>query len=137
MRVRKSPPKEFTIDRSEWVAGHNRSNTFTEEFSRDINVGLSSLLNENEYACCLGFYSHACGVPWDAMYDVGGPGNLPNDIVVPLLNDEEEEIETEFAVRCMEINDDSDIPEKVREKAIKKMFKEKGVKVKFVGRYAK
>ena len=96
-----------------------------------------SLLNENEYACCLGFYSHACGVPWDALDDVGGPGNLPNDIVVPLLNDEEPEIESEFAVRCMEINDDPDIPKKEREKAIKKMFKEKGVKVKFVGRYEK
>ena len=70
MRIRKTAPKEFTIDRSKWVHGDNTK-----------ILGSSLLLNEEENMCCLGFYSRACGFTKAAIeyqsFHIGSPRILP------------------------------------------------------------
>lgn len=127
MRVRKTPPKEFTVDRSEWVMGGGNYN--------DI-LGGSSLLNDRENACCLGFYAHACGVTWEIMEDVSFPSTL--HFKIPLMPSSGRfGYTSEFEGECMGINDNKHISTKKREKLLRKKFAEKGVKIKFSGAYSK
>ena len=53
---------KFTIKRSEWIRGDEGDN--------------SRLFNGSGQKCCLGFYSQACGVSEDDMYDVATPDQL-------------------------------------------------------------
>ena len=128
MRVRKTPPKEFTIDRAEWVNG-----------GRDPDKsGESGLLNPEDNACCLGFYANACGVPWDKLFNMDTPRELltTRRITLPLMLDEHK-CTSYFARLCMDINDESSLCAKERERQLRAAFKEHDVKIKFVGRYPK
>ena len=124
MRIRKTPPKEFTIDRGRWVHGRNE----------DI-LGDTSLLNEEGNMCCLGFYSKVCGATNSSMLSADNPHDL--GVEIPLMGKPYPLNDSDFMDNCIIINDSSGMDKRDREKGLKAAFKEHGVKVKFVGRYPK
>ncbi len=65
MKLKK--PEVFTIDRSKWVHGGGKNT---------LKLGSTSLLNERDRMCCLGFYSEACGVPRDNLMRLATPSSL-------------------------------------------------------------
>ncbi len=111
--------KEFTIKRSKWLRGD------------DLN---SCLLKKNGHKCCLGFYGQALGVSNAAMRDVGSPCESDGykekapEWMLHLGN----KLDSTITEKLMRINDEYCLPQAQREKDIAKIFKEQGVKVKFV-----
>ncbi len=130
MRIRKTPPKEFEVDRSKWV--HGRKNTET--------LGATSLLNENGNMCCLGFYAKACGATKESILGHGYPGGELN---IPLMgegyNDDYGWSSYRNSALCREAMtaNDASTDKKEKETKIKELFKEGGVKLTFTGRYPK
>ncbi len=124
MRIRKTPPKEFTIDRSKWVHGGNE----------DI-LGVTSLLNDEGNMCCLGFYSKVCGATNSSMLNKDNPLDL--GLEIPLMGDGSDDYNDIFMDTCITINDSGGMDKRDREKELKAAFKGQGVKAKFVGRYPK
>ncbi len=125
MRIRKTPPKEFTIDRGKWVHGNNE----------DI-LGETSLLNRDGNMCCLGFYSKVCGVPNSSMLNQDNPYDI--GVEIPLMGKPGDGGgNAYFMDTCITINDSRGMDKRDREKELKAAFKEKGTKVNFVGRYPK
>ena len=116
MRIRKTPPKEFTIVRSKWAHGGTQNERI---------LGPTNLLNDKGNMCCLGFYAEACGAPKTYLRGRAYPGSeIPLMQTIGLCGD---------AIRVNDRGGDN----KAIEKELKVIFKSRGVKVKFVGRYLK
>lgn len=123
--------KTLTVKRSEWARG-------------DIN-GPSSLVNEIDKKCCLGFFMKKCGVSYKKMKLCPTPNDVEykNEILfkkVPQLvsfvrEDEESRCplrNTNFCDVAMIINDDKRINEETRENRLIELFKNHNIKLKFV-----
>ena len=131
MRLRK--PKSFTIDRSKWVHGGPKNAS---------KLGSTSLLNERERMCCLGFYSEACGVPRYDLQSKGTPVGLLgiSSFRVPYMTSKRHSgiiSNSDLASGLVRINDDhfKNRTPKEKEKAIRADFKTIDVKVRFTGEY--
>ena len=135
MRIRKTPLKELTIDRSKWA------NNSTKEA-----LGNSELLNEEGNMCCLGFYAKACGFTDASIQGVAVPSRLSRntkETVPGLTNSVYTDSDGFSRARATDLSDeaisinDSTYDTNSRERALKALFKAHGTKVKFVGRYPK
>jgi hypothetical protein len=113
--------KEFTIDRSRWLRG-------------DVFDTPSQMRDRQGRMCCLGFYAESCGAK--AMTGKACPSDLkdlPEEASWLVVKHDYRSVQDVFT----EANDASCESEKNREKKIKQLFAERGVKVKFVGRTPK
>lgn len=107
----------FVINRAVWLRGEG---------------GEKSVLfrPEDKKMCCLGIYLSECGVDTHRMRDVGEPG---------LLSDEMVPSWTRTAAKgtpvceLIQVNDDEQISDAVREQAITEKFARQGVTVTFEG----
>lgn len=124
------PVKSFTIDRSRWLRG-------------DINT--STLRNDNNCRCCLGFYLGACGVDDEHLTDVPFPadasllaGGLPKEaswLVTNQGRDTLTDASTVDSRLCKAITDANDYATNspsAREAEIARLFAEQGIEVTFV-----
>lgn len=125
--------RDLVIDRSRRLRG-------------DIFSGEGSyLLDEQGRQCCLGFFLSSCRVPKDRLLDECLPSGIgwwpkyatfEHDIpksamwLVEEVGKEGQRVESFFT----SVNDDSSFLEPERERRIKALFAEYGVRVKFVGR---
>jgi len=114
------------IDRSKWRTGG---------FGKDkTGKGSTMLLNGGGYMCCLGFRCHQMGIPKEDLLGKIFPSTLSEKWDIPdLLNNDE--YNSDFTTTAVDINDDSNLNIKEREKRIKKHFATIGVTVKFTGEY--
>lgn len=127
---------EFTIDRKKWVNGSHRTRT----------RGEAALLNEKGYMCCLGIYENSLGVTKKELLGLEGPGELvrahgelwdmegdqPDNWLLMSFNGMTPPwYSSDIADTLMSINDDITMTAKEREKQIKRIFREHGVKVTF------
>lgn len=135
MSKRYKDVKKFVVKRSKWFRG--RGNT------------LSRLQTDNQM-CCLGFYAKECGLKKKNITDVVSPGEIEYEIkdiwdtfllarISNIYDSDPDDpgltdiiIDSEIANSLMEINDDVNISDEDREYKLKELFKEQGIKVKFV-----
>ena len=115
-------PKEFTINRSEWMNAYTNEKTGTDSKLLDKDSGRM---------CCLGFYAKACGVPESKIINQQSPRDIKQSALPWLMRGG---LETQLCDGLMETNDGLE-DHKKREKEIKEQFELIGVKVKFAGRY--
>lgn len=122
--------KEFTIDRSKWRCGGS-----DEKNAR--GYGQTSLLNHENFQCCLGQIGSQLG--YERLLSIGEPGDL---------FDEEDKFEescivnyngqnTKLSIDAMKINDETSYTLPEREKLLRERFAEEGIKLKFVGKSVK
>lgn len=107
---------EFVIDRSEWACGQE---------------SWGSLADSHGTYCCLGLLGKACGVSDQDMRNFGYPATdeNPEHRKYPLgLND------PSITRPIAAVNDNPDIPQDKRERELKRMFADEGVKVTFRGK---
>lgn len=122
---------EFTIDRAKWLRGEIKENTGVDGGSclRDIHGNM----------CCLGFYLQACRISNNRLKNHITPKELA---ILPKQAEWLISPETAFrhdsnaAAHLMQTNDhvEQSPIDRWREKKIRELFKEQGIKVKFVGR---
>lgn len=110
-------PKTLTISRKKWLRGSGE--------------GVLLQTGGERKMCCLGFLTRACG-----LKGLGGK-MMPADLRVKIPGLVSYKISTGCANsglgnKLAEINDDTNLTEKEREKRIREGFKKLGVKVKFV-----
>lgn len=121
----------LVIDRSIWSTGTH-------------GKGITQLLNDHGYKCCLGFECLRLGCMEDEIRNEGDPC----EVLKPLtnLNDFNEGYNengdyfsecysSEFAIRAMKINDDENIDDEIREDKISEHFKKVGITVEFINEY--
>lgn len=119
---------KFTIDRATWSCGRNSWDAMLE--------------TKDGQKCCLGFLAESCGVGQGRRVgthnpsDVGhGPGyrKLAGLLKGP---DEDNEVQPFLAEKTLiEVNDDSDLADHLRERRLTDLFKKQGIGVRFVGKY--
>lgn len=107
--------KSFVIDRTKWLHGNDD--------------GL--LLSEEGKMCCLGFYTKSCGVKNEHILNVGVPSKL-NDNDLMKLPSWLRKFGSKNVAELVSFNDDSEMPEKEREKSISKIFKKLHINVRFI-----
>lgn len=113
---------ELTIDRDRW--------------------GRERLRKEDGSMCCLGFASAACGVsPRQLMFhNAGYPSALGRDAIrmierhFPILSISGYEAAQSFVTRAININDSCILTSHEREEALRGLFRNVKVKLKFRGR---
>lgn len=128
---------EFVIDRSKWRCGNYGPNA--------VGFGDTELLNEEGYMCCLG--QIACQLKWpkEVIRYQGEPSEcdiedkkVNKSILTREIGGYSKIIaNSEFANEAIDINDNEDTTVKEKEKALKELAKEHGLKIKFVGKATK
>ena len=117
---------EFTIEEDRWSYVDNN-------FKRPN--GDPRLLNDKGAMCCLGFYSRACGISPIHLFEESCPSDIYKKLTSEMLwllnlQNHDSSYKAHYLMRA---NDNSfTCPLSVRKKEIKKIFKQQGVKVKFV-----
>lgn len=120
--------KTFTVKRSKWQRGEGNQS--------------ARLHNDNNKMCCLGFYAKKCGLKKKDITDVASPGEIEYDIKdawdtflikrLDMPDSTDLLVDSNIANTLMEVNDDVNASDKDRELKLKELFKEQGIKVKFV-----
>ena len=140
MKIRKKTNENIyvsedqVVDRSAWVCGGS-SELLAEA------LGPSGLLNEKGFMCCLGHVCHNSGFGKDQLLDRGFPSELLNKgdfLDIPglaYIDTWNCGTDSDFVETAVDINDSTTLSPKEREKELKALFKEHGMKLKFVGKY--
>ena len=129
---------EFTVKRSEWAYG-GAYDKFTNE------PICTSLLDENGYKCCLGFFGLACGLEPADIKDHYYPYELRNKYpewagLRIIFNDFmlEDKFKSGDKLEDVEIisliaktNDDEDLPLETKETRLKQLFAMKDIVINF------
>jgi hypothetical protein len=127
--------EKLVIDRSKWRTGASgNSNT---------GVGSTSLLNDQGYMCCLGFFCLSAGLKENDVRGAGTPRDAIFDHNINLMpiaesNSDDDDgiyIDTHFCDGAVNINDSETIDSKTREIEIKNHFATVGIEVEFIGEY--
>lgn len=121
---------KIVIDRSKWRTGDKGSNA--------TGKGSICLLNDKGCKCCLGFITQQ--ITKKKIKDLAEPCDC--DFSVPLLNTRYPSIfddvfyykNTELSDKAIAINDDGSTTIKEKEEALKKLFKDTPISLKFVGK---
>lgn len=115
---------KIIIDRSKWRTGVNGPNA--------TGKGSTYLLNDGGYKCCLGFITQQ--ITKKGIRSLSEPSDC--NFSVPCLNKYETDtyINTDLSQDAMNINDAHDTTLKEKEAALKKMFKNTPISLKFIGR---
>lgn len=126
MNKKTKPLKSFTIDRSKWACESN--NRMREEDS--------ALRSYDGYKCCLGFMASACGIE-----EITNRGTLEqldpkwwSKLPISFRPRDCNDSDTVLTLKAIRVNDHEKNNNK-RELGLKKIFKEAGITVKFVGKY--
>lgn len=120
--------KELKIDRAKWTG-----------VDRDIPGWRddNALVTKDGRMCCLGFLGAACGITDKTMRDKGMPDDLGgrNNSKWPkaFRPSENEEYHTGPMWRAASLNDKPEMPLKEKERKLKLLFKENGIKLTFHG----
>lgn len=114
--------KEFTIDRSKWLRGEGSADSFLVRAS-------------DGKMCCLGFYGKACGILKKEMRGMQEPDEVGQKFedAAPWLFDGVSG-PSGVCATLMRENDTVGGVGRDRERKVKELFAEHGVKVKFVGK---
>lgn len=119
---------KFRVNRKRWVRG-------------DKN-GHSSLLNDVNCMCCLGFLSKKVGYKTGEINGIGAPHSVvygtgknkyPSGLVKKTINFFGAPEATRQCRRIMTCNDSSEISDSVREARLKRLFATIGIEVEFYG----
>jgi hypothetical protein len=112
--------KELVIDRARWGFGTGRGTLYDSSTNK---------------MCCLGFLARACGSKVYDILDASFPvdGQAPRAFTAGT----DDGIGSPSAITAVNINDASNLHLTAREKRIKTLFANHGIKVKFVGRVTK
>lgn len=127
--------KEFILDVAKWRCGGDHQTS-----KNAHNAGLTKLLNQEGYSCCLGQCMLQLGASEEEIKDISTPRfismkNYKNDynlLIIPhSLSHPFTGIRlssTYFSTGCMAINDDPDITLAQRVEALRKRFEGHGIK---------
>lgn len=119
------PTFEFTIDRSRWSCASNDAKRTNYEYFNQ-----SSLLDTKNFQCCLGFLGSACGIPADHLLNVAIPSHSSVMVDYPASF-----LESDAEKLAVTINDDRCLSSADRERQLKDLFSQAGIRVKFIGKY--
>ncbi len=114
----------FEVKRSEWYRGFGGSNShlFLPEDDRD----------DDKCRCCLGFFANACGLPDKDIEYVATPEEVPDDVIVPEIDEWNTLFKNDRHQEMMKVNDDTSLSDKAREVELTKLFNEAGHEIVFV-----
>ena len=118
--------RRFVVNRATWANADTTSETMM-------------LDPENGLMCCLGQICHQAKTPKSELAGNYEPCEVPiraGYLVDLLLKDPDfpSAGSSDFASKAMDINDNSDLTPRERERALKKLFKSEGIDLSFVGR---
>lgn len=129
--------RKLVIDRRIWLRGEPEVVGGKWEDASQLHRA------KDEKMCCVGIYLHACGMSIEALSGHGEAESvLTNDVSNEFYDEEKTFIEeacwliadrSDPASKLYATNDDSTLPEDVREQIIAKTFAQYGVDVEFVG----
>lgn len=122
---------EFVIDRKKWIRGSSLKEEPEEKYV--ITPCSSYLKDRSGSMCCLGFYLESLGAKGLTGKQLPiTVRKLPEEaswLVTPMNSP------TNQCIRLVNANDRDSSCHKERETAVSDLFAEKGIKVKFVGKY--
>ena len=131
--------KSFTIDRSPWRCGGDAS----WETDAIRGAGLTMMLNDEGFKCCLGHIASQCGFSDEQLlslaepYEVVEPNSELSTGFLTKINSKDGGFveNTKLAEDAMGINDDCKLSDEQRESKLAKLFQKAGYSLSFVGEY--
>lgn len=133
--------KTLTIDRAKWRCGGDALWPTREEPKFKRGLGVTELLNEEGFMCCLGFACNQLGkVQKKHLMGITQPEDVSDVIekAIPLLTSKWKESvwsDTDLSTAAIEINDDKFMAPEQREKALSELFKSYDIEIVFKGDY--
>lgn len=126
---------KFIVDRKTWARGRIDT-TDTEDENGHMPSNL--LLDNYGMKCCLGFVGEQCGIPEEALLDIPGPGGVDTNYrdLFPswlLTQKSSIKVDSDACEKAIEVNDDSNKDDAVREAILKELFAKHGDEIEFVG----
>jgi hypothetical protein len=112
---------KVTIDRSKWRTGSS--------YDSAAGLGMTKLLNNEGYMCCLGFCCKAAGcIDKDIM-------NIISPVGVYRFNFDDSSLGcSSFTYKAMKIND-SGLTREVKEQRLLELFRDSSFEIEFTGEY--
>lgn len=130
-------PVKLVIDRSKWLTGYVLANS--------AEIGSSTLLDEpSGMMCCLGFAARKVGFKPQEIVNVAMPDSINNDRIETMsqrafdfcsYDNKYPEGDVPGFNDIAELNDDSSLTNRQREKAIASSLAKHGFNVTFIGKY--
>lgn len=124
---------KFVIDRSGWRCGAHGP------YAR--GKGVTGLLNDSFYKCCLGFCAEQLGIASEQLRGIGEPcdierepGEEPDGVLV-FTSDGYGYHNTELTNSAISINDSDNLDDKEREQSLIALFAKHGHEIEFMGEY--
>lgn len=112
-------PFRFVVDRRTWLRGEG-------------GIDSALLRGRDGKKCCIGFLALACGHQPEDILDVDTPANLQKR-KGPLRRLVKDSCDTRRCERAIHTNDDTLMPDRVRERELRKLFRELSIEVTFRG----
>jgi hypothetical protein len=130
MKIKKK--YKVVIDRSKWRTGSTYDSYKNDEVCHSTGLGDTSLLNKEGFKCCLGFMTQQ--ITRRKISDIADPSDCP--FSVPYLNKLKDDcrMNTDLASRAIEINDDESTTLPEKESALKELFKDTPISLRFKGK---
>ena len=106
-------PKVLVLDYRKWVCGGDSGiKRLKEKRAKPtqrtvLGKGLSALLNEDGYMCCLGQFCKQAGVDRKLMYKAAFPSEV--EVIIEELSGTDKGYDSDFSKNAAEINDDGEI----------------------------
>lgn len=120
--------KTLILDYSIWRCGSHGEHKLGE--------GSTTLLNKKGYMCCLGQFTPQLNpkIEKESLFDKCVPAQLQQHISHLTREDSGSLIGTALVASAVEINDDPDTTPKKKITALRKLFGEKGYKIRVINR---
>ena len=114
----------FEVKRSEWYRGFGGSNShlFLPENDRD----------DDKCRCCLWFFANACGLSDKDIENIATPDEVPEDLIIPEINEWDTLFVDDKDQKMMNVNDDETLSDKDREEQLIVLFDKAGHEIVFV-----
>lgn len=112
--------KKLILDYSKWRCGDNGGNK--------VGEGVTELLNEYGFMCCLGQFGLQLGLFEDDIYGRGEPCECKTDI--PLFVEDD----GVFVMRAIGINDDPDTDPDDKISSLSNLLKAKGIELEVINK---
>lgn len=105
---------KFTIDRTKWICGRP---ILGQKDTHTMGAGLTTLLNEQGYMCCLGHISLQLGAKPEDIDGMGYPSGVPSLHQTCIMG---------FSMEAVDINDDRHISVEEKEKRLIELLNKHG-----------
>ncbi len=120
---------KFTLDCAKWKCGSIGGRPDTA-----LGTGLTLLLNNQGFMCCLGQFSKQLGFSADQLLGIANPSELQKENIFTKLNDHGSMLCSPLSIEAIGINDDNNTTIDTKIERLCRLFAENGHEIEVINK---